>query len=52
MFFASGLYLSEDRAISDAALLHLSQDAVDDGTPRSPISSLGDLLGEYGRLLL
>ena len=46
MFFASGLYLSEDRAITDAALLHLSQDAIDDGTPRSPINSLGDLLGE------
>jgi hypothetical protein len=46
MFFASGLYLSEDRAITDAALLHLSQDAIDDGAPRSSINSLGDLLGE------
>ena len=46
MFFAAGYYLSEDRAINDVALLHLSQDAVDDSVPRSPIGSLGDLLGE------
>lgn len=46
MFFASGSYLSEYLAITNVALLHLDQDAVDDGSPRSPIDSLGDLLGE------
>ena len=46
MFFASNTYLSESTAMSNVALLHLDQDAIDDGSPRSPINSLGDLLGE------
>ncbi len=46
MFFASAVYLSESIGINDVALLHLDQAAIDDGSPRSPINSLGDLLGE------
>ncbi len=44
-YFAAPSYLNESSSISDVALLHLSQSAVDDGAPRSPISSLGDLFG-------
>ena len=44
-FFASSVYLPELSRIDDVALLHLSQDAIDDGAPYSPITSLGDLLG-------
>jgi hypothetical protein len=43
--FAAPTYLSESSPISDVALLHLSQSAIDDGAPRAPISSLGDLFG-------
>ena len=46
MFFASDSYLSEYISITNSALLHLDQEAIDDGSPRSPINSLGDLLGE------
>lgn len=45
MFFASNAYLSEYTTISNVALMHLDQDAIDDGAPRAPIDSIGDLLG-------
>ena len=43
-YFASASYLNESDSISDIALLQLTQDAIDDGSPRSPISSFGDLI--------
>jgi hypothetical protein len=47
-YFASATYLPESLTISDSALLHLGQNAIDDGAPRTPKESLGDLL--YGVL--
>ena len=43
-YFASERYVDEDAAIDDAILLHLSQQAVDDGPPNRPLTSLTDLL--------
>ncbi len=43
-YFASERYVDEDAAIDDAILLHLSQQAVDDGPPNAPLTSLTDLL--------
>ena len=43
-YFSSPTYLSESGGISDVAVLQLTQPAIDDGAPRSPISSFGDLI--------
>jgi hypothetical protein len=44
-YFASPSYLTESAGIDDVALVSLTQQAIDDGAPRSPINSLGDLIG-------
>lgn len=43
-YFSSQNYLNENDSIEDIAVLQLTQPAIDDGTPRSPISSFGDLI--------
>lgn len=43
-FFAADDYIAEDASLFDAIALHLSQQAVDDGAPNNPITSLSDLL--------
>lgn len=43
-YFSSPSYLSESEGISDVAVLQLTQPAIDDGPPRSTISSFGDLI--------
>lgn len=43
-FFAADDYLAEDAGLLDGIALHLSQGAIDDGTPNNPITSLADLL--------
>ncbi len=43
-YFASERYLQEEEPLDDAILLHLTQEAVDDGPPEEPILSLADLI--------
>ncbi|MBU0553608.1 hypothetical protein KKF91_07055 [Myxococcota bacterium] len=43
-YFAADDYLNEDATLDDAILVQMSQEAIDDGAPNEPITSLGDLL--------